>query len=600
MFQPVEEIHFDESKETEEQFAARSWERHKKRNNSIVVDLFHGQYKSRVECPDCHKVSITFDPFCMVSLPVPSIKKLPLKLVLYLIDKDATIIPKKITLEDLNAKLTVEEILEQIGKSLKKERKNLKLYLFSENKPVEFIDNSKDMQYVNDSPQCAFIFELPGNEEASKGNIPEEKKASPAPEPKKPETPPISQPNPSPIQTEEKKEENTIAQPTPQTIQTEVKKENNKMVPENVKKPEPMQQEKNPDPAPAPSPLIFVKFHVYQEGGQFYNKDKSISYTRMIFLSGSTTANMLHLTAYEKFRSHILTYFKRSADSKNECLIKLEANDNETLTKEYEALFKGKPEDSRFYIINLVNLGYANKSPCINCDKSNCIACQYTEASPLTLQQISEKYKSKEIVFEIRFQKDLRMEYFSLNRCEEFLMDKITKEEEFKNITVYSCLDKFSEIEKLEKPNEWYCPNCKGFKGATKKMELYRAPNLLILHLKRFKNSRVSNYGFYSSYYGSKITSLIHFPLENLDLTPHVKGKPLDSLPLKYDLYAVSNHYGSTGGGHYTAYVKNPFKNIWIDCNDSSTHKATESEICSAEAYVLFYIKQNAFKPPLD
>jgi ubiquitin carboxyl-terminal hydrolase 4/11/15 len=39
---------------------------------------------------------------------------------------------------------------------------------------------------------------------------------------------------------------------------------------------------------------------------------------------------------------------------------------------------------------------------------------------------------------------------------------------------------------------------------------------------------------------------------------------------LIYDLYAISNHSGGMGGGHYTAYVKN-FKNgKWYNMNDSS------------------------------
>jgi hypothetical protein len=30
-----------------------------------------------------------------------------------------------------------------------------------------------------------------------------------------------------------------------------------------------------------------------------------------------------------------------------------------------------------------------------------------------------------------------------------------------------------------------------------------------------------------------------------------------ESSQAKYELYAVSNHYGGLGGGHYTAYAKN-------------------------------------------
>jgi ubiquitin C-terminal hydrolase len=39
---------------------------------------------------------------------------------------------------------------------------------------------------------------------------------------------------------------------------------------------------------------------------------------------------------------------------------------------------------------------------------------------------------------------------------------------------------------------------------------------------------------------------------------PPTDGEPMDieEPALLYDLIGVSNHFGSTGGGHYTAYCK--------------------------------------------
>lgn len=57
--------------------AAASWEawnKHILRNESIICDLFHGQYKSTLECTICKRISITFDPFLMASLPIPNTK----------------------------------------------------------------------------------------------------------------------------------------------------------------------------------------------------------------------------------------------------------------------------------------------------------------------------------------------------------------------------------------------------------------------------------------------------------------------------------------------------------------------------------------------
>ncbi|KAK7102274.1 ubiquitin carboxyl-terminal hydrolase 19-like [Littorina saxatilis] len=56
--------------------ADEAWEVHKKRNDSYIVDLFQGQYKSKLVCPVCNKVSITFDPFLYLSVPIPKKKKI--------------------------------------------------------------------------------------------------------------------------------------------------------------------------------------------------------------------------------------------------------------------------------------------------------------------------------------------------------------------------------------------------------------------------------------------------------------------------------------------------------------------------------------------
>jgi ubiquitin carboxyl-terminal hydrolase 6/32 len=54
----------------DEEVAQEAWENHLRRNRSVIVDLFQGQLKSTVKCPDCGKISITFDPFMYLSLPL--------------------------------------------------------------------------------------------------------------------------------------------------------------------------------------------------------------------------------------------------------------------------------------------------------------------------------------------------------------------------------------------------------------------------------------------------------------------------------------------------------------------------------------------------
>ena len=63
----------EEQKDNENDFDAsnRFWDLYKKRENSIIVDLFHGQFKSKIICSSCNKSSITYEPFIFLGLPIP-------------------------------------------------------------------------------------------------------------------------------------------------------------------------------------------------------------------------------------------------------------------------------------------------------------------------------------------------------------------------------------------------------------------------------------------------------------------------------------------------------------------------------------------------
>jgi ubiquitin C-terminal hydrolase len=79
----------------------------------------------------------------------------------------------------------------------------------------------------------------------------------------------------------------------------------------------------------------------------------------------------------------------------------------------------------------------------------------------------------------------------------------------------------------------------------------------------------------------------VGFPLENLDLSKFTLS-PQETPPI-YDLYAVSNHYGSLGGGHYTAIAKSP-DGKWYSFDDSTVSPVKHpNDIRTSAAYVLFY-----------
>ncbi|RLN49284.1 hypothetical protein BBJ29_008926 [Phytophthora kernoviae] len=153
-------------------------------------------------------------------------------------------------------------------------------------------------------------------------------------------------------------------------------------------------------------------------------------------------------------------------------------------------------------------------------------------------------------------------------------------------ITLLNCVIKFTEREQLGQTDTWYCPKCKDHVRAFKKFDLFSLPNVLIFHLKRFRYAQNSFY-----LHRDKISTLVDFPIEGLDLSEFVTGP--HNGPMIYDLYAVSEHMGGLGGGHYTAVAKNPVNQRWFSFNDSHTSETSADSAVSSRAYVLFYKRRD-------
>ncbi|KAJ1444808.1 hypothetical protein M885DRAFT_551946 [Pelagophyceae sp. CCMP2097] len=148
-------------------------------------------------------------------------------------------------------------------------------------------------------------------------------------------------------------------------------------------------------------------------------------------------------------------------------------------------------------------------------------------------------------------------------------------------IDVLDCLRKLLEREQLGESEQWYCGKCERHSRAFKKLDLWTTPEVLIVHLNRFKYAQ--NAFFVRR---QKIDDLVTFPLRALDLGPYTLNKQGGAV---YDLYAVSEHSGGMGGGHYQAKTLNDADGAWYHFNDSLVSLADEASIVSPEAYVLFY-----------
>lgn len=153
-------------------------------------------------------------------------------------------------------------------------------------------------------------------------------------------------------------------------------------------------------------------------------------------------------------------------------------------------------------------------------------------------------------------------------------------------ITLDDCFRNFTKPETLDQANLWYCSKCKEHRQARKTMEIWKLPDVLILSLKRFE--------YRNEILRDKLDAFVDFPLTDLDMAPYCLEKADDG-HLEYDLYAVSNHYGSMGFGHYTAFAKSwrdgngeKFPG-WYSFDDSHVSPVMAQQVKTNAAYILFY-----------
>ncbi|XP_014388452.1 PREDICTED: ubiquitin carboxyl-terminal hydrolase 49 [Myotis brandtii] len=158
-------------------------------------------------------------------------------------------------------------------------------------------------------------------------------------------------------------------------------------------------------------------------------------------------------------------------------------------------------------------------------------------------------------------------------------------------------LAKFTETEALE-GRVYACDQCNSkrrksnpkplvLSEARKQLMIYRLPQVLRLHLKRFRWSGRNH--------REKIGVHVVFD-QVLTMEPYCCRDMLSSLDKEtfaYDLSAVVMHHGKGfGSGHYTAYCYNTEGGFWVHCNDSKLNVCNVEDVCKTQAYILFYTQR--------
>ncbi|OMJ77878.1 hypothetical protein SteCoe_22441 [Stentor coeruleus] len=451
---------------SEVELAEKWWDKHKERNQSIIVDLMHGQYRSEVTCLECNRTSVAFDPFLMLTLPVPT------KETMY---KECVVINNELASQvrfEVPTLCKVRDLVKKLPNELKSEN-----YFVGEYDP-----SNKDIRRLVtrneqiDKHRDYYIF--------------------------------------------------------------------------------------NYNPLPEDQAIIACNFS-YKSANDNYGCGVTCGITRTFIVTISTLKDF-HISIF----SQIIQKIEEKSLNQDEII--------ERFHQAFPSFFLEKQD-------NLYNLTAYNpgRSPCVVCNKETCYGCKLP-FSDEPLENYIKKIRDPCLFINIIAIGEKNKFVNKLNPLK-YQKAQVSREEERRSsenrgLDLSDCIRQFEEVEELDEQNTIYCKTCKTHRRATKKMNLYKLPKYLIIHLKRFKRS---------GYMASKNGAQVDFPIENLIMSSHAGER------VSYDLYAVSNHYGSMGGGHYTAYAKNVNGN-WYDFNDSSVSLLRDkSSLTSSAAYVLFYKRSN-------
>ena len=536
------ELNEKNSEETDEQCAKKFWEANLIRNDSVITDLFCGLFKSTITCPKCNWISVTFEPFYSINLPLKENKKKKKskdKIKENIEEYKVFYIPKYGIRNTYCANFHNISNITQV-KECKEKIKN------NENFPMKEILNNV----------CYFKVFKKENE----GEI---------------------------------EEDDFIDENSSIFLQEIV----NILELNDIKIP------------------IFLIYLTSE------NKIELSDYPRIIFCERNNTLSDFRKKIYLLARKYIFSPFINFEKEKIDDLSKQIENyindpsiDDDYIFKlieeEYNNIFKENYYEDEIFRLH----DYMNNLP-FNLRLRELLGTKIVDIFENdSMNELSNEFKKltkakdifdsindilielEDYVLTVEFNynsKYINRQNYQFNNYVSIDIESPKKEEEkeeekkeekkeeeiYHKPNLVECIKYFCEEEQLKVGNEWYCNKCKEHLLAKKKLDLYYIPKILIINFKRFikESSR-----------WEKNDENIDFPINNFDMKDLMIGPDKDHSI--YDLFAVSQHYGSTEGGHYTAVCKNSGK--WYNYDDSSVTVTSPWACLSSAAYVLFYRRQ--------
>ncbi|KAJ8382764.1 hypothetical protein SKAU_G00035420 [Synaphobranchus kaupii] len=530
--------------------AEEAWESHIKRNDSIIVDIFHGLFKSTLVCPVCAKVSVTFDPFCYLTLPLPMKKERTVEVCLVWLDPLAKPTQYKLTVPKVGCIFDLCTSLSALSgvpaeKMIVTDIYNHRFHrIFAANENLSSIMERDaihvfevEVNRAEDSDQMVIPVQLREKYKQSGYN--------------NTSTPLFSVPFLITVPRRLSRDElyNLLLLRISRYVHMahEVSEEEEE---EGVE--------------------VGVDSHVPKENGINGNANANVNATNGVVEEGSPSEMETDDQDEESSQDQELP--SENDNSQSEESVGGDNDQENGIGPEQTT--KSRPlarHRDRLFTFQFNNMGRTD----------------YLSDDPTMIQFDDTRLRlSERSYISLDWEPDVKKKYFDEHSAEDYekheSMQHKSQTKAF--FQLKDCIQLFTTKEKLGAEDPWYCPNCKEHQQASKKLDLWSLPPVLVVHLKRFS---------YSRYMRDKLDSLVDFPLSDLDMSEFLINP--NAGPCTYDLIAVSNHYGGLGGGHYTAFAKNKDNDKWYYFDDSSVSSANGDQIVSKAAYVLFYQRRDTF-----